>query len=122
MEHMPVSLSKRDDARAIEIVWSDGHTQHLSARQLRDHCPCATCREKSTAKRPQGSAGLKSLTILSEADLRPLTVTGMTPAGNYAYNIGFSDGHRSGVYTLDYIRQLPSPSSAGAGGTGPLAS
>jgi DUF971 family protein len=30
----------------------------------------------------------------------------MTPVGQYAYSIEFSDGHSSGIYTLDYLRAL----------------
>jgi DUF971 family protein len=26
--------------------------------------------------------------------------------GQYAYGIAFSDGHSSGIYTLDYLREL----------------
>ena len=34
------------------------------------------------------------------------SLTGMTPVGQYAYSIGFSDGHASGIYTLEYLREL----------------
>jgi DUF971 family protein len=30
----------------------------------------------------------------------------MRPVGQYAYAIEFSDGHGSGIYTLDYLREL----------------
>jgi len=30
----------------------------------------------------------------------------MRPAGNYAYTIAFSDGHSSGIYSLELLRQL----------------
>ena len=30
----------------------------------------------------------------------------MEPAGNYAYHISFSDGHNTGIYTLDYLHAL----------------
>jgi DUF971 family protein len=30
----------------------------------------------------------------------------MTPVGNYAYGIAFSDGHDTGIYTVDYLREL----------------
>jgi DUF971 family protein len=30
----------------------------------------------------------------------------MTPVGNYAYKILFSDGHDTGIYTLDLLREL----------------
>jgi DUF971 family protein len=30
----------------------------------------------------------------------------MKPVGQYAYKIEFSDGHDSGIYTLDFLREL----------------
>ncbi|MBI1901773.1 MAG: DUF971 domain-containing protein, partial [Planctomycetia bacterium] len=37
---------------------------------------------------------------------KPLTIEGMTPVGSYAYSIAFSDGHSTGIYTLESLRQL----------------
>jgi DUF971 family protein len=34
----------------------------------------------------------------------------MKPVGNYAYSIDFSDGHDTGIYTLESLRQLGHPS------------
>jgi DUF971 family protein len=86
---------------AIEIVWSDGTTATYTARLLRDACPCATCREK----RSQPAAPML-LPVLRPEEVAPLTITGMQPVGQYAYSIEFSDGHSSGIYTLDYLREL----------------
>lgn len=109
MDAVPIALTKHEGGRAVEIQWSDGVAQRLPARLLRDKCPCATCREKKAAAAKQSQTGVRSLNILSAAELQPLQVTGMTPAGSYAYNIGFSDGHGSGVYTLEYLRELTGP-------------
>jgi DUF971 family protein len=46
------------------------------------------------------------LQVLRPEELVPLAVTGMTPVGQYAYSIGFSDGHDTGIYTLEYLREL----------------
>jgi DUF971 family protein len=46
------------------------------------------------------------LPVLAPQETVPLAVTGMTPVGQYAYSIEFSDGHSSGIYTLDYLREL----------------
>jgi DUF971 family protein len=86
----------------LTIGWSDGQTREYTVRELRDACPCATCREKRS--QPPAPAGL--LPILTPAEARPLTMSGMTPVGNYAYAIAFSDGHNTGIYTLAHLRQL----------------
>ncbi len=46
------------------------------------------------------------LPVLSMAEAQPLRIDGMRPVGNYAYNIAFSDGHDSGIFTFDYLREL----------------
>lgn len=86
---------------AIEITWSDGTRAVYTPRRLRDACPCATCREQRVQPRP---ADL--LPVLTAADVTPLAITTVRPVGQYAYAIGFSDGHSSGIYTLDYLREL----------------
>ena len=33
----------------------------------------------------------------------------MQPMGNYAYAIAFSDGHDTGIFAFDFLRQLGEP-------------
>ena len=44
--------------------------------------------------------------VLSAAEARPLELQGMTPVGNYAYAIAFSDGHDTGIFTFDLLRGI----------------
>jgi DUF971 family protein len=44
--------------------------------------------------------------VLKAEELAPLAVAGMKPVGQYAYSIEFSDGHDTGIYTLEYLREL----------------
>jgi DUF971 family protein len=97
---IPTALSRLDNG-SIEIRWSDGRLHVHSPRELRDACPCATCREKRTA-----TSQPALLQVLSPEDLRPLAVNGMKPVGQYAYSIAFSDGHETGIYLFDYLHSL----------------
>ncbi len=99
-ESVPQAIRRRDDA-SIEIDWSDGTKASYTPRLLRDACPCATCRDQRTA-----APAKNPLQVLSPAELTPVAVTGMQPVGQYAYKIIFSDGHDSGIYTLEYLREL----------------
>ena len=101
MDPQPVSLNRTED-RQIEIVWSDGFEQRIPFRRLRDRCPCASCRT------PEGSADEPEnpLQVLSAAETLPLDIVAMRPVGNYAYNIQFSDGHTTGIFTFDLLRNL----------------
>lgn len=47
-----------------------------------------------------------ALAILSERDAVVLDVVQMKPVGNYAYNLVFSDGHSSGLFTMEFLRQI----------------
>ena len=97
----PTALNLDDDGRLL-IVFSDGHRRRYTARQLRDRCPCATCREKRNAP-PSPPEGLA---ILSPEEARPLTIQGMKPMGSYAYSIAFSDGHNTGIYTFEHLLEM----------------
>lgn len=99
----PVKIVRNAD-EGVEISWSDGETRRYTNRELRDACSCATCREQRKAP-PQPA---HVLTVLSEADLRPLRIRGMKPVGNYAYSIDFSDEHNTGIFTFELLRSVGS--------------
>ena len=95
----------RGDAEALSLEWADGTVHRISWRELRDRCPCATC-ATSPPDQPSGPGGFDLLPVLSYAETQPLRVSGMRPLGNYAYAIQFSDGHNTGIYSLDFLRSL----------------
>ena len=101
LELIPQALEK-DAQGNLLITWSDGRKLFYAATKLRKLCPCATCREKRSApEKDEGSK--KTLPVLSLAEAQPLKVTRMQPVGNYAYNIAFSDGHDSGIFTFELL-------------------
>lgn len=102
MAVFPTKLERLNDNQLL-IHWSDGQKRQYSTRELRDQCPCATCIQKRTS--PQ-AAKLTLLPIISEAEAQPLTIQGMTPVGNYAYKIKFSDGHDTGMFTFETLREI----------------
>lgn len=101
MNAYPTKLALSDNHHLL-ITWSDGVVRRYSFWELRDSCPCATCREKRNAPPPSTLV----LPVLSAAEAQPLKVLGMKPVGHYAYSIQFSDGHDTGIYTFDLLREL----------------
>jgi DUF971 family protein len=89
--------------RELLIVWSDGQRRQYSFVALRNQCPCATCREK---RRGQQEKPVGLLPVLSMQEAQPLQIQAMRPIGNYAYNIAFSDGHDTGIFTFEHLRAL----------------
>jgi DUF971 family protein len=101
MDLRPNKIQLQGDDRLL-VEWNDGQKRQVTFAELRKACPCATCREK----RNQPAAPSSGLQVLSLAEARPLKVLGMKPVGNYAYSIAFSDGHDTGIYTLEFLRGL----------------
>ena len=103
MSPQPTKLALTDDHR-LRIEWSDATTRYYTYRQLRDACPCASCREKRRA--PPAAESDNLLPVLSAEEAAPLTIRGMVPVGSYAYSIDFSDGHDTGIFTFELLLSL----------------
>ena len=103
MDIYPTRLERIGDHELL-IEWSDGQRRQYRLAELRQHCPCATCREQhgGTAEKPPPPL----LPVLTLAEARPLTIAAMRPVGSYAYSIAFSDGHDTGIYTFELLREL----------------
>ncbi len=101
MSLQPTQL-KLASPELLQIDWSDGQVRQYTVRELREKCPCASCREKRRAPPPPPT----ELTVLSSAETQPLRITKMDPQGHYAYAIHFSDGHNTGLFTLDSLREM----------------
>jgi len=98
-ELRPVSLKREGDG--LNIEWNDGVTTFATWRHLRSNCPCASCLEER-AKPPDPFRILSPQEVAAGA---PAPVA-MTPVGYYAYQIKWNDGHDTGIYTVDVLRNL----------------
>lgn len=90
----------------VDIEWEDGHKTHYGFQWLRDACPCATCneeREKHNRKIGESAKQPASLLPMYKEPARPVAAT---PVGRYAINIAWNDGHSSGIYSWDYLREM----------------
>ncbi|MCA9187420.1 MAG: DUF971 domain-containing protein [Pirellulaceae bacterium] len=105
MNPRPEKLTLQDE-RTLVIAWSDGITLAYRVGELRKQCPCATCREK---RQSPANSDQNLLPVLGPAELQPLRITAMEPVGQYAYSIHFSDGHDTGIYTLESLREVGTP-------------
>lgn len=80
----------------LGIQWRDGGTDLISVRALRLACPCAACIEEWSGK------------PLLDANRVPadITLKKIGSVGRYAIHPVFSDGHGSGIYHFDRLRDL----------------
>ena len=101
---VPVEI-KQSGVRELRIVWSDGQVHDFDVVELRRSCRCANCVDELTG------AQILHPTQVGE-DGRPQTIR---QVGNYAFQVNWTDGHTSGIFTFDYLRQLAEVTNAPSG-------
>jgi ATP-binding protein involved in chromosome partitioning len=90
---MPRSITRED--AGLRIEWdAEGHEGFYPARPLRLACPCAACVEEMS-----GRPILDPATV--PADVRPVA---LALVGAYGLRITWSDGHGTGIYTFQALR------------------
>ncbi len=99
---------KKTGSSGIAVRWADGSISELSSEILRRRCPCAACREKrgddSHAKPLTGKK--RSLMIVESNLQQELELQQIWGVGQYAIGLRWGDGHDSGIYTFEYLREL----------------
>lgn len=76
----------------LRILWDDDYLSDYPFVYLRGWCPCAAC---------QGH-GAERHFIKIEAP----RLTSLSMVGNYALNPRWDDGHETGIYSFEYLRDL----------------
>jgi DUF971 family protein len=99
----PKHLDLKKD-RGLTVHWQDGATSFYPVAHLRRMSPSAD------AKLLRAEMARNPLTVLPASAVssgqQPLTAVGAELVGNYAVRIIFSDGHDTGIYSWDYLRQI----------------
>jgi len=96
--NIPKSL-KRPEPHILRIEWRDGTTSTVKLTDLRKECPCANCKGEEIAGKktmpafPMFSPGMNELKEIKQV-------------GNYAIQPVWGDGHDTGIYTWDYLKEL----------------
>jgi len=90
----PTKLDFSKSRKALLIEFDDGQAAELPFEPLRTESPSAEV---------QGhGAGQKKIITGKEN----VGVTSANPIGRYAIQIVFDDGHDTGLFTWDYLREL----------------
>ena len=90
----PSGLAVRQKDRAMEVAWLDGTRYSLPFEYLRVYSPSAEVR---------GHGGGEGKLELAKESVQ---VTQVEPIGVYAVRLHFDDGHNSGLFSWDYLREL----------------
>src|SRR4051812_32953019 len=94
MDHALTEARRLPEERRLRLPWSDGHSAEYPYVSLRGWCPCAGCQGHSTLK------------IRFQPPAKPVDAQSIQPVGNYAISIAFSDGHGTGIYRYDFLREI----------------
>lgn len=83
----------------LAVSWSDGVETFFNLEDLRRRCPCAVCQGEADVmgevERPERTFSSKSFTLQSIHNV-----------GGYALQPLWADGHSTGLYSFQYLRNL----------------
>lgn len=95
---VPIALQKSNET-TLKISWSDATFNEYDVRKLRFNCSCAKCVNEWNGER-----------IIKFEDVpKNMKPSKIDSVGNYAIKITWADGHDSGIYTYQALKNtLPS--------------
>jgi DUF971 family protein len=92
----PLGIEAEDATQTLFIEWSDRHTSRHDIAHLRWLCPCAECRGE------WGAPG--KLDHTEQLTAEQTRLEDVRQVGRYALMPIWGDGHNSGIYTYEYLR------------------
>ena len=92
--HLPTSINLHRKSRTLELTYPDGKNFALSCELLRVYSPSAEVRGHGPGQE------------VLQSGKKNVAITDIRPVGNYALQLVFDDGHDTGIYSWDYLREL----------------
>ena len=90
----PSAIILHAKSRTLELTFGDDESYVLPCEYLRVYSPSAEVRGHGTGQEVLQTGKLK------------VAITNIKPVGNYAVQLEFDDGHDTGIFSWDYLRQL----------------
>lgn len=103
----PSEIRKLPDS-SISILWSDGQSSIIAAERLRKACPCAQClhaKGDNSHEKPL-TAKKSMLKVVTSSITEETKLIKIWPIGNYAIGLEWADGHNTGIYSFNYLREI----------------
>lgn len=91
---VPTEIRLRRASRLLRVSFADGKSYELPCEYLRVYSPSAEVR---------GHGGGEPLLIGGK---REVNIAAVEPVGQYAVRLRFDDGHDTGLYSWDFLREL----------------
>ncbi len=83
----------------LAIAWEDAHESYFTLEALRRACPCAVCKGEANVM-------VEFKPAPKQYSPQSFQLLGWQYVGGYALQPHWADGHASGIYSFDYLRQL----------------
>jgi len=93
----PRDIQAQRESGELVILWHDEVKTVCRFWDLRFSCRCAHCVDERT--------GVKVLR--PEMVPEDVSITAMEQVGGYAIRIRWTDGHNTGLYTWEHLREMP---------------
>ena len=93
---IPVKITLTPEKK-LSITWDDGRECLYPLTLLRRKCPCAACTTDYESKGP----GYIPLFTKDASTLKKID-----PLGYYALQFTWADGHNTGIYRYEYLREI----------------
>ena len=94
MNDAPTEIRLRRQSRLLTIAFADGASFDLPFEYLRVYSPSAEVRGHSPGQE------------VLQTGKENVLISDVQPVGHYAVRLVFDDGHDSGLYRWDYLREL----------------
>ena len=92
----PTEIEYKSADDLLHMVFSDDHVSVFPTLYLRGYCPCARCQGHSGGDPEWQDISME----------RQIEVIDVQPVGNYALTITWGDGHDTGIYSFEKLRQM----------------
>jgi DUF971 family protein len=90
----PVTIDVERD-RDVTLTWADGTTSRFGLEELREHCPCAECRNRRDRDLPVWPLA---------SSPQPLRIVDAELVGAWGIGFTWNDGHATGIYSWELLR------------------
>ncbi len=98
----PTGIHFDKENKTMRVQWRDGHESVYPFTLLRKECPCAVCNDlRARVERDPLRVLTSGMPTAADA-----IVTAAEPVGRYAIKLRWRDGHDTGIYSFDFLREL----------------
>lgn len=97
----PIKIKVEKDL--LKISWNDGSNSGIPLNLLRDECPCAGCKGETILWKK-----FDPLEKQNREAVGRYKIAAVSTVGSYAIQVNWEDGHDTGIYSWEYLRELKS--------------